>query len=71
MESPEQKLQAEVALLRRQLAREIKSREQAERLAEEGTRDLFDRQSALALLATVAGAADSRSDAWSTRWPWF
>ena len=61
MESPEQKLQAEVALLRRQLAREVRSREQAERLAEEGTRDLFDRQSALALLATVAGAANSEA----------
>ena len=59
MEAPVQSLLDEIALLRRQLARERGSRAQAERLAEAGTRALYDRQSELALLAAVADAAVS------------
>lgn len=52
-------LREEIALLRRQLARERSSREQAEQLAEQGTRALYDRQAELTLLHTIATAANS------------
>jgi PAS domain S-box-containing protein len=53
--------QAEIALLRRQLGREIRARQQAERLAEEGTRSLYERQEELSLLAGIATAANAES----------
>ncbi|AOS43993.1 Autoinducer 2 sensor kinase/phosphatase LuxQ [Lacunisphaera limnophila] len=52
-------LREEIALLRRQLERERLSREQAEQLAEQGTRALYDRQAELALLAAITSAANS------------
>ncbi len=59
MKTEEEALREEMALLRRQLARERRSREQAEQLAEQGTRALYDRQAELALLAAIASAANS------------
>jgi PAS domain S-box-containing protein len=52
-------LREEIALLRRQLERERLSREQAEQLAEQGTRALYDRQAELSLLAAITSAANS------------
>jgi PAS domain S-box-containing protein len=53
--------QGEIALLRRQLGREIRARQQAELLGEEGTRALYEHQAELSLLAAIATAANAES----------
>ncbi len=54
----EQDLQAEVARLGRRLERERRARQEAEALAEKGTRELYERQCELELLNTLADAAN-------------
>ena len=48
----------ELERLQRRLERERRSRREAERIAEQTTRDLYDRQQELALLEAVAAAAN-------------
>jgi PAS domain S-box-containing protein len=58
MSDEREQLREEVALLRRQLERERRARASAEQLAEQGTRDLYQRQNESALLADLALAAN-------------
>ena len=54
-------LNAEIALLNRRLLRETTTRNEAEAIAERGLRDLFQRQQEIALLETIATAANHAS----------
>ena len=51
-------LSAEIARLNRRLLRETTARHEAEAIAERGLRDLFQRQQEIALLGTIATAAN-------------
>lgn len=51
-------LNAEIARLNRRLLREMSARQQAEAIAERGLRDLYQRQQEIALLETIATAAN-------------
>ena len=55
---PENEIQDEIARLRKRAERERRAREQAESLAEQGTRQLYERQRELALFNTISDAAN-------------
>jgi signal transduction histidine kinase len=54
-------IQVELARLRKRAERERRSREEAEVLAEQGTRQLYERQRELALFNTISDAANGAS----------
>ncbi|SFC43800.1 diguanylate cyclase (GGDEF) domain-containing protein [Massilia yuzhufengensis] len=54
--------QAEIARLQRRLRREVAARQEAEAIAERGLRDLFQRQQEIALLESIAVAANEASN---------
>ncbi|MBV9817757.1 MAG: GAF domain-containing protein [Solirubrobacterales bacterium] len=53
---------AEVVRLRRRLDRERRARQEAERISEQATRELYERQQELALMVAVARAANDSAD---------
>jgi len=53
---------AEIARLTRRLRRETAARQEAEAIAERGLRDLFQRQQEIALLETIAAAANEAAN---------
>src|ERR1700743_1297482 len=58
---PAEDIQDELARLRKRAERERRAREEAEMLAEQGTRQLYDRQKELALFNTISDTANGAS----------